>query len=101
MDEPTGITGWVLAGVATIISTLSGLVAWFYKQQIADYKLNEAKMEAQYVAESTYLKAKIAELEKRADECEDDREQLAIKHARLEERVSSLEVNKKNKDSIG
>jgi len=101
MDEPTGITGWVLAGVATIVSTLAGLVAMFYKQQISDYKSNEAKMDAQHMTTEAYLKNKVAELEKRADECEDDREQLRIKYARLEERVSSLEVNKKNRHSIG
>lgn len=101
MDEQTGMTGWILAGLTTIISTLAALVTMFYKQQIADYKLNEARMETQHAAESTYLKAKISELEKRADECESDRAELAIKHARLEERVSSLEVNKKNRDSIG
>ena len=101
MDEQTGLTGWIWAGITTIIGTLTSVIAMFYRTQIADYKANEVKMETQHAAESTYLKAKITELEKRADECEDDREQLAIKHARLEERVSSLEVNKKNRDSIG
>lgn len=95
MDEPTGMIGWILAGLTTVVSTLAGLVAMFYKQQIADYKLNEARMETQYAAESSYLKAKIAELEKRADECESDREELRIKHAVLEERVTELEAIKK------
>lgn len=100
MDEPTGMIAWILAALTTVASTLAGLVAMFYKQQIADYKLNAVKMETQHEAETGYLKGKIIELEKRADACEDDRAQLAIKHARLEERVSSLEENKKNRDSI-
>jgi len=100
MDEPTGIIGWILAALTTVVSTFAGIIAMFSKPQIADYKLSAAKMETQHAAETGYLKAKITELEKRADACEDDRAQIAIKHARLEERVSSLEANKKNRDSI-
>jgi len=97
VDEQAGLTGWILAGVATVVSTLSGIVAYFYKQQITDHKSNEVM-----------LKAKIVDLESRADKCEDDREELRIrhavlenKHANLELRVADLEVNKKNRDSIG
>lgn len=101
VDDQTGLTGWILSGIGAIIATLTSVIAMFYRTQIADYKANEVKMETQHAAESAYLKSEIVELKKRADECEDDREQLAIKHARLEERVSSLEVSKKNRDSIG
>lgn len=97
VDEQTGLTGWILAGVATVVSTLAGIVAYFYKQQITDYRSNE-----------TMLKAKVVDLESRADKCENDREELRIrhavlenKHANLELRVADLEVNKKNRDSIG
>jgi hypothetical protein len=81
MDEPTGITGWVLAAIGTIVSTLAGLVAMFYRQQITDYKSNEAG-----------LRIEVVELKKRADECESDRQELRIKHAVLEQRVSNLET---------
>lgn len=96
VDQETGLTGWILAGVGTVVSSLAGIVAYFYKQQIADYKANEVT-----------LKAKVIDLEARADKCEDDREELRIKHAvletkhaSLEMRVADLEVNKKNRDSI-
>lgn len=84
VDQETGLTGWILAGVGTIVSTLAGLVAMFYRQQITDYKTVEVD-----------LKSKVVTLEKRADECESDREELRIKHAVLEERVTKLEATKK------
>lgn len=80
VDTETGITGWVLAGVGTVVTTLASLVAMFYRQQITDYKNAEAD-----------LKVEILELKKRADSCEDDREQLRINQARLEVRVATLE----------
>lgn len=80
VDTQTGILGWVIAGVGTIVTTLSGLVAMFYQQQIRDYKAIEIE-----------LKNKVLELESRADKCEQDREELRISQARLEERVAMLE----------
>lgn len=80
VDTETGITGWVLAGVGTIVTTLASLVAMFYRQQITDYKHTEAE-----------LRSEVGELKKRADTCEDDREQLRINQARLEVRVATLE----------
>lgn len=90
MDTETGFTGWVLAAVGTIVSTLAGLVAMFYRQQITDYKVN-----------ALALSQNVERLEKRADACEADRETLRIKYAVLESRVTDLEHNKKNRDSIG
>jgi len=88
--ENTGFTGWVLAAIGTVVSTLAGLVAMFYRQQINDYKSNES-----------LLKHHVERIEKRADKCEEDRESLRIKYAVLEDRVSNLEVTKQNRDSIG
>lgn len=97
VDSETGFTGWILAAIGTVVSTLAGLVAMFYRQQITDYKANEST-----------LKSKVVELETRADKCEEDREALRVRHAvlenkhsNLEMRVADLEANKKNRDSIG
>lgn len=83
MNDEAGITGWILAAISTVVGTLAGLVAMFYKQQIARYETNEAD-----------LKKKIDILEKRADACEIDREALRIRYAVLEERVTKLESTK-------
>lgn len=68
-----GFFGWVLAGVATIIATLSGLVAKFYQKQIADY---DVRIDAH--------KKMIDVLQKRADECDRDRTELRVRVAKLE-----------------
>lgn len=90
MDTENGFAGWVWAAVCTIVSTLSGLVAFFYRQQIIDYKANAAT-----------LTLRVENLEKRADACEDDRESLRIECAVMKSHISDLEANKKNRDSIG
>lgn len=84
MDESTGITGWIWAGVTTIIGTLTSAVAFFYKTQIADYKARELHNEA-----------KIRELEARADKCEDDRNTLRVQVAVHETRLSLIEKEQK------
>jgi peptidoglycan hydrolase CwlO-like protein len=91
MDEDTGITGWVLAGMATIVSTLAGLVAMFYRQQIADYKDNEIKIETAHKVTEDHLSKELEELKTRADSCENDREELRIELAVLKTRISVIE----------
>lgn len=80
MNDGAGITGWVLAGVGAIMGTLSSIIAMFYKTQISDYRAHILALE-----EST------AALTLRADSCENDREQLRIRQARMEEQYALLE----------
>ena len=89
MDQDNGITGWILAGVATVVSTLAGIVAMFYRTQISDYKSNESG-----------LRLEIGELRKRADTCEEDREQLRIKVAVMENRLDKVEREVKRQGDI-
>lgn len=86
MNEAEGFFGWVLAGVAAIISALSGAVTWFYKTQITDYKLNEAE-----------LKQEVAELRKMADVCEADRSNMRVELAVVKERIAALEKTSKDR----
>jgi hypothetical protein len=80
MQNSEGMLGWILAGVGTIVSTLAGLVAFFYRQQINDHKDREAE-----------LSQRLDIVEKRADACENDREELRIKCAVIEARINALE----------
>jgi len=80
MNENEGILGWVLAGVGTVVSTLAGLVAMFYRQQILEHKTREED-----------LATRLDIVEKRADTCENDREELRIKCAVIEARIAVLE----------
>lgn len=88
MDDGTGITGWLWAGISTIIGTLASAVAFFYRTQISDYKAREEHNEK-----------KIAELEKRADQCEHDRESLRISVAVHETRLSLIEKEQKRQQA--
>jgi uncharacterized protein YlxW (UPF0749 family) len=89
MNENEGLTGWILAGVGTIVSTLAGLVAMFYRTQIADYKANESG-----------LRVEVVELRKRADTCEEDREQLRIKVAVMDARLDKVEQEVKRQGDL-
>jgi len=97
VNEGEGFSGWVLSGILGIVTTMAGIIAMFYRTQIADYKSIE-----------TSLKQHVDRLEKRADKCEEDRETLRIDHAVLksscavlEARVTDLEKTKQNRDSVG
>ena len=97
VDSANGFTGWVLAAIASAFSVLSGIIAMFFKKQVDSYETQIKE-----------LKEHSLKLEARADLCESEREAIRIEHAvlktqhtMLEKRVSSLEVNKKNRDSIG
>lgn len=68
--EPEGLSAWILAGIAAIISTLAGAVSILWKAI-------EAK-NAQAIKELTV----------RADICEADRTELKIRIARLEYQVT-------------
>lgn len=81
--EISDVLPWVFSGIGIVVSTLAGIVAMFYRQQITDYKSNEST-----------LKKEVSELKVRADACERDRESLRIAQARLEERVQVLEKSK-------
>ncbi len=56
-----------MAGVGAIVTTLSGVVSWFYRQQLADQK-----------ALQDYLKGKIEKLDTEATACKKDREELRV-----------------------
>ena len=108
VDEQTGIMGWVFATIAFIGTLLSSIIAMFYKKQSDGWDKREAELQAQISAGKASADAKIKMLESRADSCEEDRNELRVSHAvlidrysRLEKRVSDVESNKKNRDSIG
>ena len=85
MQDGEGIIGWVLAGLASIIATLTTAVATLYKSQIGDLKAQLAKSEASAVQTNTDHKAELSrldqvenELRKEIADCKSDREDLRI-----------------------
>ena len=79
-DETTSVTGWVLAGLGGIVSTLAATVAFLFK-----LRENE---NAKNIAE---LKNDLAESSKRSEKCEEDRGILYTKCAVLEAKIENLE----------
>ena len=80
----------------------------FYKKQSDTWDKREAELKAEIASNKAAFDAKLAVIDKRSEDCEKDRNALAIAHAVLqsehrilEQRVSDVEENKKNRDSVG
>jgi hypothetical protein len=89
-DESTGLTGWVLAAMGAIVSTLlTGVVSLF--------KMRENE-NAKAIAE---LKQKAVVLEHRSEKCETDRAELSSSCAVLKTKMEFLELRIAKIDSDG
>jgi hypothetical protein len=88
-SETNGLTGWVLAGIGAIVSTLlTGVVTLFRMR------------ESENTAAIAKLEKSLTEVSSKADKCEEDRhvlftscEVLKIKLEVLEKRISSIDTN--------
>lgn len=83
-DENSTMLAWVLAGVATVIGTLSAAVAKLYHTQVKGY-----------VEREVTLTTKVANLEEKISHCEAEHTAAKIELAKLETRLSLVE-NKVN-----
>ena len=108
VDENTSFMGWVFAGIASVVATLTSSTAMLYKKQSDTWDKREAELKAEIAANKAEADAKHLKLETLAKACEQDRNALQVAHAvltskysSLEQRVSDVEANKKNRDSIG
>jgi len=88
-SEANGLTGWVLAGIGAIVSTLlTGVVTLFRMR------------ESENTAAIAKLEKSLAEVSDKADKCEEDRhllftscEVMKIKLDVLEKRICSIDNN--------
>lgn len=88
-SETNGFTGWVLAGIGAVVSTLlTGVVTLFRMR------------ESENTAAIAKLEQSLTEVSDKADKCEEDRhllftscEVLKIKLDLLEKRISSIDNN--------
>lgn len=108
MDENTSFMGWVFGAVATVVAALTSSTTMLYKKQSDTWDKREAELKAEIAANKAEADARHARLETLAKACEQDRNALQVAHAvltskysALEQRVSDVEANKKNRDSIG
>lgn len=85
MDSVSELWNWVLGSFSIIVGCMAGVINKMYKQ--------EQKTNAKAIKD---LEARLEASDKKHQECEESREQLAIGSARLEERIAAIEEAVKN-----
>lgn len=88
--EQNSLTGWMLAGIATVIATLSSTVAWLFKLR-----------ENENTKRLADLTSEVAMISVKADKCEQERGELKIQCAVMQGKVSVLETRLSYIDSNG
>lgn len=81
-----GLLGWAVAGIASVIATLSSAVAVLYRaiQQGHEERLNDLQIQVDR------MRAKQCELEEANDQCIQDRARLTAECAHLQLQVDAL-----------
>lgn len=78
-----GLSGWVIAGVASIIATLSSTVAFLFKLRESQIQKQIKGLQDDY----DEVKEECKILQAKSDECIQDREDLRVEIARIKERL--------------
>jgi hypothetical protein len=76
-----GFQGWVAAGIATIIASLSSVVAWLFRLR-----------ENENAKHITSLTEEVATINGKADKCEEERGELKIECAIMKGKIQVLET---------
>jgi hypothetical protein len=98
MTGDGGLLGWVMAGVAAIVATLTSAVAALYKAQISDLREQLAASRESMKAANAEHRDELSrldiiehELRKEIEVCKTDREDLRVCLAKMEERQRIME----------
>jgi septal ring factor EnvC (AmiA/AmiB activator) len=89
-QEQVGLTGWVMASVATIIASLASAVAFLFKLRENENAKNIQELKSDLQASS-----------ERSKQCEQDRAELYTKCAVLEAKMETLESKVSKIDVTG
>ena len=89
-QEQVGLTGWVMASVATIIASLASAVAFLFRLRENENAKNIQELKSDLQASS-----------ERSKQCEQDRAELYTKCAVLEAKMETLETKVANIDVTG
>jgi chaperonin cofactor prefoldin len=79
-NEDSNLFGWVLAGVASVIATLTTVVSFLFKSRIAAYEKAEVKLET-----------RVEMLEQKLDKCESEHLNAKIELTEIKTRLNILE----------
>jgi hypothetical protein len=88
--EENSLTGWMLAGIATVIATLSSTVAWLFR-----LRENENSKHISSLTEE------VATISIKADKCEVERGELKIECALMKGKIELLETKMSFMDANG
>jgi septal ring factor EnvC (AmiA/AmiB activator) len=80
-SEENSLTGWMLAGIASVIATLTSTVAWLFKLR-----------ENENAKRLSELKSDVETINAKADKCEVEREGLKVECAVMRSKIETLEV---------
>jgi cell division protein FtsL len=77
----SSLLGWVLAGVATIVASLTTALSWIYRHQISSYENAANKLET-----------RVESLEAKLDKCHEEHVAAKLELGKLSERTRLLEA---------
>lgn len=100
MGSGETLSGWVLAGILAIISTLTSTVAFLYKKMSDSWKVREMELKEELRLFKEETLKNFSELNARAANCEKDRVAMMVEIAILKKGQTELEENKKNRDTV-
>ena len=100
-NEVESLTGWVLAGIGAVISTLLTGVIGLFRMREAERDAERAAREAENTQAINELKLTAAKLENKSDKCEADRTELYATCKVLEEKVHALAQRVNTVDNKG
>jgi septal ring factor EnvC (AmiA/AmiB activator) len=80
-NEQSILSGWVTAGIATILATLSSAIAFLFKLR-----------ENENAKRLSELKSDVETINAKADKCEVEREGLKVECAVMRSKIETLEV---------
>ena len=87
-DDTSSYLAWMLAGVGTVVATLAGVVAQFYKKQIFDSEAHAAELGRRI----THLESACEKQTAEVKDCHKQREEIRVELAEVKTRLSILEA---------
>lgn len=96
-----GFSGWVAAGITTIMAALSSAIAFLFKLRENENakRLEEMKLESEQ--RLLELKTSVSSISEKADKCEIEREGLKVQCAVMQSKIETLEVKLERIDVNG
>lgn len=102
-DESISMTGWVLSGIASVISVLASCVAYLFKLRENQNSKQIKEMKSSHADQIKEVKDELKEMTLKANECHEERADMRgkIEANTVEIRFLTAEINQLKKASRG